>query len=343
VIRHLYTRLSALVTLLCIPFFLLSQDIHYTNFGFSPFNLNPALTGVFMGDLRGNASYRSQWSGVPVSYTTFTGAFDMRLGNAFRNPDRRWSVGGMLNYDQAGWSHLSNTSLFVNGAYRLPLTANDNLSFGGQLGFNNRQFKTAELTWDDQYKTGRFDPSANSADVNTFDKTHAFGDISTGVNYHRQKLGKRSALDFGVGLYHLTKPNRSFDGDPDVKLERRFNIYANTNIQLTKAFDILLEGMYRQQGPHKENLLGLGGRLYLTQKRTKLLALQGGMSFRGKDAFSPHVGLIYNNWRATVNFDSNFSPFKTASNRLGGPEINVIYIFSKVPPGNYCPLCPTYL
>ena len=91
-----------------------------------------------------------------------------------------------------------------------------------------------------------------------------------------------------------------------------------------------------------EILGGIGGRLYIVDKRTRQIALQAGLTIRNGDAFSPHIGLLYNRWKVGLNFDSNFSNFKTATNRLGGPEINFIYIFAKVPPA-ICPLCPVYL
>jgi hypothetical protein len=78
-------------------------------------------------------------------------------------------------------------------------------------------------------------------------------------------------------------------------------------------------------------------------KHTKQIALQAGITLRNGDAASPHIGIVYNRWKVAVNFDSNFSQFKTASERLGGPELNVVYIFAKVRPANYCALCPTYL
>ena len=56
-----------------------AQDLHYSQFYHNPQNINPALTGVFAGDKRIIANYRSQWSSVPVDYLTFSGAYDMKL------------------------------------------------------------------------------------------------------------------------------------------------------------------------------------------------------------------------------------------------------------------------
>jgi len=56
-----------------------AQDIHFSQFYHSPQNINPSLTGVFNGHQRFIGNYRSQWNSVPVSYMTFSGAYDMKF------------------------------------------------------------------------------------------------------------------------------------------------------------------------------------------------------------------------------------------------------------------------
>lgn len=329
---------------LCVTYFASAQDIHYSNFGFSPLNINPALTGVFPGDYRVNASYRNQWKGVPVSYSTFSVGTDMRLGSSEKSLlDRRWSIGLLFNHDKAGWSQLSNANINLSGSYIAPLSSSDFLTVGASSGFFNRKFDVSDLTWDDQYRNKQFDPNFVSADIDIFNRTSNFVELATGLNYHHQKPNSRAAFDLGLGIYNLNRPNVSFKNDPLHKMPVRYSVYAGTNFKVAPLVDILVEGIGQWQGPHRELVGSVGGRLYLVDNMTKQIALQLGLTMRGKDAFSPHAGIIYNRWKASVNFDTNYSPFKTASNRLGGPEISVIYIFSKVPPGNYCPICPTYL
>lgn len=342
--RHIYKKLSLLMTFLGVMYFAHAQDIHYSNFGFSPLNINPALTGVFPGDYRLNASYRNQWRGVPVSYSTFSVAGDMRLGSSEKSLlERRWSLGLLLNYDKAGWSRLSNSNINVSGSYIAPLSESDFLTAGASAGFYQRRFDVSDLTWDDQYRYKRFDPTYASADLEVFNQTSSFAQLATGLNYHHQKPNSRSAFDIGLGIYNLNRPNVSFKNDPDYKLPVRYSVYAGANIRVAPLVDVLVEGIGQWQGPHRELVGSIGGRLYLADNMTKQIALEAGFTYRGKDAYSPHIGMIYNRWKASVNFDANYSPFKTASNKRGGPEISVIYIFSKVPPGNYCPICPTYL
>ena len=341
--KHLYSQLFIWIALVCLPIFARAQDIHYTNFGFSPLNINPALTGVFQGDYRATGNFRSQWQGVPVSYLTISGSVDMKIANKKAGTTSPFRVGAFVSHDNAGWSNLNNTAVYLSGSYMKVLTPKDFLSGGLSVGLNQRAFKTGDLTWDDQYFEKKFDPNIITADATVFEQSIFYPDISIGGNYHRQAPGKRSGLDLGLGVFHLNQPKKSFKGEPAVKCEIRYSLTASTNLALSQNFDLLVDVMQQVQGPHRETVLGIGARLYVLEKQTKQLALQAGLTLRNGDAISPHIGILYNNWKVGLNFDSNFSSFKTASNRFGGPEINFIYIFSKVPPAKFCKLCPVYL
>ena len=325
-------------------FVIYAQDIHFTNFGFSPLNTNPALTGVFPGDVRANASYKQQWGTFSdlVSYTTFSGSADFKLGNKLTafNP---WRAGVLFNYDQAGWSRLQNMSFTLAGSYMLPMSKKDFLSAGVSAGFNQRSFRTQDLTWDDQYAERFYDPSIVSKDVGLFDGSTNYTTLNAGINYHRQAPDSRGAFDLGVGVFQFNKPSVNFRTTTRISLDPRFAASLSTNLPLGDRFDILIDGVYQIQGPHQELVGGIGGRLYLINKATSLLALEVGVSLRSADAFSPHIGALYNQWRIAVNFDANYSQFTNASNGLGGPEVHLMYIFKRVRPANYCPLCPTSL
>src|SRR5271156_4589456 len=48
------------------------QDVHFSQFNFSPLNQNPANTNLFDGDYRFVGNYKNQWPTVPVRYNTFS-------------------------------------------------------------------------------------------------------------------------------------------------------------------------------------------------------------------------------------------------------------------------------
>ena len=58
-----------------------SQDAHLSMYDAAPMFLNSGLTGVFSGDWRLHAQYRTQWKSVNFKpYTSALLSFDMPLG-----------------------------------------------------------------------------------------------------------------------------------------------------------------------------------------------------------------------------------------------------------------------
>ena len=49
---------------------LLAQDIHFSQIFETPLLRNPALSGLFSGDLRIQSVYRSQWNSITNAYQT---------------------------------------------------------------------------------------------------------------------------------------------------------------------------------------------------------------------------------------------------------------------------------
>src|SRR3954465_12344136 len=81
--------------------FLKGQDIHFSQYNGSLLNLNPAFTGVFDGDYRFNAIYRTQWQAVPVPYKTVGISGYMRFRPKQLKSDCI-GFGLQFNNDQAG-------------------------------------------------------------------------------------------------------------------------------------------------------------------------------------------------------------------------------------------------
>ena len=82
-----------------------AQDIHFSQFFETPLLRNPALAGIFSGDMRLQSVYRTQWQSVTVPYQTvsFNGEFKLHIGKA----DDFITLGGEILYDKAGTVVLS--------------------------------------------------------------------------------------------------------------------------------------------------------------------------------------------------------------------------------------------
>jgi len=209
---------------------LCGQDIHFTQFMNTPLQVSPGLTGVFSGNTRVGATYRSQWNDVPVPYRTFSVFADHKFVCGRENPGF-WSVGLALNHDRAGDSRLTLMNLGGYASYTQPLSKRAILTVGANLGLGQRGFDTDDLRSDSQFDDGigAFNPSLRLD--NEFDRTSLiFFDLGLGANLRlqaeqrhrsRENKDKRNRVDLGFGLHHLSRPNMSFVDDQKVNLPMR--------------------------------------------------------------------------------------------------------------------------
>lgn len=337
-------------TLLVALFFVASlcsthaQDIHFSQIGRSPLNLNPALTGIFEGDLRFIGNYRSQWNSIPVGYQTFSGAVDMSFFN--KNYDKRFFSGGLLfNYDVAGDANLNLSSLGLSGSYTQRMANAHFLTVGLAGTITQRTFDVSGLQFDSQYNTEIREYDSKLSNEENFNSSmKLLADVSAGLNWHYRvpRRDRRTNFDAGVGILHFNQPNKSFDDTEYEKLSMRWNTYLFSEFQLgASRLDLLLSGIYQLQGPHQEFELGAGLQVHLDTDPGEEIALSFGGSWRNRDAITPFAGLRYQAWDVRIGYDIN-TGFVQATNRRGATEISVIYTLSTVKP-MATKICPVYL
>jgi len=56
------SRFLHIALILFVAWKLSAQDPHFSQYYFTPLEVNPALTGIFEGKYRASMSYRDQWS-----------------------------------------------------------------------------------------------------------------------------------------------------------------------------------------------------------------------------------------------------------------------------------------
>lgn len=341
--KRLFQSLGVMIILLVLSKPCKTQDIHFSQFAYSPLNLNPALTGIFNGDMRFMANYRNQWQSVPVDYLNFSGAYDMNFYN--KKLERSLFAGGLLfNHDQAGDSQLSTTNLGLSGSYTHQVAKRHFVSLGAQVAGNQRAFQTEDLRFDSQFNGESYDPTRPHQE-NFKNTSKFFGDVSAGLNWHFRS-SKRTNVDVGGAMYHLNTPEKSFYGDEEVELPIRYTLYGMGTFKLTDFFDLFVNAAGQWQQPHREATLGLGGNFFLNNGLDKELALSlGGYARLNEneiDAIIPYFGLQYRMWHFGLSYDINLSEFNVATDYRGGPEVSLSYIITKVKPLK-TKICPIYL
>lgn len=319
-----------------------AQDIHFSQFNFSPLNQNPANTNLFDGDYRFVGNYKNQWPTVPVKYNTVSLSAEMNF-ITLKNNDR---VGGglLFYYDVEGDSRFTtlNTDLSFSYIKSLGKNAHHFISYGLQVGLVNRSFDYTQLNFDSQWNGDAFNPSAPINE--SFAQTHlTVFDLGMGVAYKYIK-DDRTNFTIGFGAMHLNDPKMSFLNDNAAVLSPRLTLHSRAQIKVSKRLDLVPEIMYQRQQTKQEVDLGGHIKYHLDMKSPHQVALNLGAYGRVTDAGWLMAGMDYDNWQVNMSYDINFSRLTAASRYNGGVELSVIYILARTKkinkPGA---VCPTFL
>jgi len=345
--RHIVTisaqakGLSAFI-LLCLSIAqnVFAQDIHFSQFSFSPANLNPAYTALFDGDVRFVANYRNQWFTVPVNYNTVSLSADMNL-YTLKNHDK---IGGGLTfyYDRAGDSKFTSLQALLAMSYVLNFGKDDkhSLSAGFNVGVGNRSFQYQNLYFDNQYNGDHYDGRLGNGE--DFPKTSfTYPDVNVGLAY-KLRLSERKNFTIGFAVHHLNQPQQSFFNDKQVRLNMRFVAHASLRWKVAKKWDLVPELIYQQQDTKHEVAFGLHTKAFLFKQKESQVCLNLGAYYRNNDAAYLLLGMDYNAWQVNLSYDINTSKFQRATNTYGAIEASVIYILARVKKvdsyGKSCPI-----
>jgi type IX secretion system PorP/SprF family membrane protein len=181
-----------------------AQDPQFSQFYAAPLYLNPAFAGA-TNQNRVGLNYRNQWPAIDANFNTFSAYADFYIES------KNSGVGVLINNDTEGVLGLRSISIALQYAYDLRIV--EGLSFrpGFQVGVYNRSINFDRLTFGDQLEptTGRLKGTASAEALNT-GQSKFFPDISMGGLFY----SKRAWLGFAA--HHLTEPDQSLVGSPDV-------------------------------------------------------------------------------------------------------------------------------
>ncbi|MBN9296186.1 MAG: PorP/SprF family type IX secretion system membrane protein [Filimonas sp.] len=303
-----------------------AQDLTFSQFYEKPLLRNPALAGVFDGDIRISGIYRNQWQSVTVPYQT--GAMSVEV----KFPLPQWedwiTVGLQATHDVAGDIKLKRTQLLpvVNYHKSLSGNADDYLSLAFMAGPVNSQFDPTLLKMDDQFQNGSFNPNAPTQQV--FDRTgFSYWDASAGVTYS-SGFGENSRFYIGGALFHFNKPKVAFyTSNSNVILNHKLVFNAGATIPTSDINRIQAYADYFIQGGNRQFLGGLLYGMDLAQNYDdeKAFSLYLGGLFRWNDAIIPVVKMDFYDLSVGISYDVNLSKLKTASQMRGGFEITASY------------------
>ena len=310
----------------CVIAMSTAQDIHLSQFFETPLLRNPALAGIFTGDLRVQTVYRNQWNSVGYPYTTK--AFSAEYKFALPLSNDFLTVGVQAFHDVAGITRLTTVEFLpaINFHKSLSTEKNMFLSAGFAAGPVQRNFDDKRLSFDNQYTNGRFDPAAPSGENFPYFKAN-FIDLATGLSFNTAVFNGGNFY-LGASLYHFNKPTKKYN---EVQFFLAPKIQGNAGLKtpLNDRIELLAEANYLKQGSYSETIAG-GQLLYYVTDMTEAanirsVAFGGGVFIRLKDAIVPVVKLNYNNVEFAFSYDVNISSLSAATTGRGGYEMSLSY------------------
>lgn len=309
-----------------------AQDVMLSQPLESPITLNPANTGA-QYNIRTNLNYRQQWRSVTDPYTTVMASADAKI--ASKGKSSSLGVGLFIMNDKAGSAHLNTFLGGVNLAGKVPISNSQNFSGGIGVAFMQRHIDYSELTWDRQYDGLVYNPDLSNGEQLSHERTNNV-DLSAGIQWSYGKgattLSSNDNLgaQVGVSVFHINKPNLSFDYNDKSYMRVVFHStlsygIKNTNMQISPSF------MASFQGPSRMYYTGalLKYKLQESSKYTDYVLarmINLGAYYRLGDAVVVTTQLEWGQYAFGISYDINVSSLTKVSTGRGGFEISARYL-----------------
>ena len=314
-----------------------AQDPRFSQYYASPWNLNPAMTGLFNGRWRVTANYRDQWSSflAPVPFRTYAAAFDARF-EVGRDDYAAFGIGAM--HDEAGTAKFQQNKIQLGGAFLKQLTGGRNrashyLSAGAQLGFGQNSIDWGRLWFSRQFDSANETPDTGlpSGEPNANASTNAYLDFNAGLLWY-MLFGDNGFFYAGGALHHINEPAISLVEDDSETLYSRWSGHMGGQFPLSDNFGVLPGVLVMKQGPAFETDLGINFRY--SNNDLNELALRAGVWGRmgnkldeglQMDALTVVGMLELNRWMLGLSYDITVSGLTDANNSRGAFEVSLTY------------------
>ena len=324
-------RIFALLIILFSVGSVNAQDIHFSQFYENAILRNPALTGIFSGDYKVGANYRTQWGNISNPYQTVYVSAESRILVSRELADYV-SYGLCVSHDHAG--SIDFNSLQITPAVNYNKNLNDRhasyLSAGFAGSYIQRSVNPSKMTLDNQYFGGVFNPNAPTGERMTFNTIRHF-DVSAGVSFN-STFGEEAQVIYYIGAaaYHVTKPRESFNANEAfIRLNSRYTGNFGMQIRMGKTFGMSLLANYTNQYPYQETIFGGFINWRTTINKTNRFMLYTGCFARLNDAIIPTLKVDYKLYSFTMSYDVTTSTLKPSLNSKGGYEFSV-YMRGKI-------------
>ena len=325
-----------LILIMCFAMQMLAavaQDVGFSQFYDQPLLRNPALAGIFTGDVRFTASYRNQWQSVTIPYRTFGLSSEIKFPLQIMDRDVTLTTGLQLLRDVAGTSEFSTTQVMPALNLSVPVSQNSFVSLAFMGGLMQQRFDPSKLVLNDQFvanSDGSFIILPYSGQV--FNNTSVnYFDLSTGITYSTS-FNENTDFYAGIGLFHVTNPKVGFFEDKKIVLNKKLAFNIGLSSRIGDRDEIILYGDYF--GQHEKNFNYAGVSSFqagimlnhdLSAYEDDEKGITGGLLYRLDDAIIPVLQLHLQKFTVGASYDINISKLTVASQARGGFELTLSY------------------
>lgn len=316
------------IFIIIISFFILyegkAQDPQFSQFYAFPMYLNPAFAGTNL-KTRFNSIYRSQWSALPGSFTTYGFSADQNV------EEYNSGFGLMFMQDIAGSAQYKRTE--VSGLYSYKIQLNDEwvVRAGLQGTYLRPSINYDELVFGSQLDPDQgFTGASSGENLRGVTQKHLF-DFSSGV------LAYNEMFWFGTSIHHMNRPDLSFDDQNASLLPAKFSVHGGAKIKTirnqytNKSSEMTISPAFNYRAQERFDQLDLG--LYINYDPVVLGAWYRGIpvmkqydvGYANNDAVTFLVGFHQDFLTIGYSYDLTISQLGPSTG--GSHEISVGYEF----------------
>ena len=285
-IKRIYTILSFVFLSVTIY----GQDVTFSQFYEQPLLRNPALAGVFTGDLRVSAIYRNQWQSISVPFRTGFFSVEKKIISPYSNNTA--TIGLQAGMDAAGDIALKRSHIMPAFNYSKSLNGekDEYLSLGIMAGRVNSQFDPTQLKLGDQWQGGGF--SSSNPSLQIIENTgYSYWDAAVGLSYS-SIIKESTRFYLGAALFHFTQPKINVNnGNSQATLNQKMVFNLGINHSFSEKSRLIAFADYFKQGQNKQFLFGAmyAADIITADEYSKSLTIQMGSFMRWGDAIIPMI------------------------------------------------------
>ena len=326
-----------------------AQDPVFSQYTAAPVHTNPALVGLFDGEIRLSANYRDQWSSVlgQDPLRTYAAAGELRYNMGGRDylavaADALQDAGGVSQYKITRAGVGMAVQKYLDGGRGRDATY---LGFGARVGYGQHAFDPSAVWLSSQFDslTVSVDPDGAGLHGGYLGETRGYLDVAGGINL---AVVRRSySVYAGISAHHLNSPNVSFVYNSEEQLAARYSAMLGGEYLIDEDLRVMPSALYNLQGSSSQ--VTAGSALYYKPDHRGDAGFRAGLYGRLSNAYEGGMylesivvagQLEFKRIAVGVSYDINTSQLGRTTDGRGAYELS--FSWTRAGQNRYKVTCP---